>query len=163
MALIKQSTARNRMVLMVDAADHVTGKTGLTLTIRLSKDGAAFATVTPIVTELEAGFYSLALTSSESDTLGDLAYHISGGGADPTDFVDQVVEDLSGGWDSVLEGTLTASDLLRVAAAVAAGKDTIVDTGSGSADVTFRDVSDTTDLVVGHVVASRRTSVVITP
>lgn len=147
---------------MVDAVDHVTGKTGLTLTIRLSKDGAAFATITPVVTELEAGFYSLALTASHTDTLGDLAYHITGAVADPTDFVDQVVPAI-GEWASVLEGSRTASDLLRISAAVDAGKDTIVDNGDGTADVTFRDVSDTTDLVVGHVVGSRRTSVVITP
>lgn len=81
---------------MVDSTDHVTGKAGLTLTIRGSKDGAAFAAIAPAVTELEAGFYSLALSSAHTDTLGDLALHITAAGADPTDLVDQVVVDLPG-------------------------------------------------------------------
>lgn len=94
--LLKQSTARNRVVLLIDSADHVSGKAGLTLAIKASKDGAAFATITPTVTELEAGFYALALTSGHTDTLGDLALHVTGTGADPTDIVDQVMVDLPG-------------------------------------------------------------------
>ena len=85
MRLLKQSTAYNMTVLMVDSTDHVTGKTGLTLTITASKDGAAFASITPTVTELATGWYKLALTSSHTDTVGDLALHITGTGADPTD------------------------------------------------------------------------------
>jgi hypothetical protein len=81
---------------MVDSTDHVTGKTGLTLTITASKDGAAFASITPTVTELANGFYKLALTTSHTDTLGDLALHITGTAADPTDLVRQVVVDLPG-------------------------------------------------------------------
>lgn len=96
MALLKQSTARSRAILMIDSSDHVTGKTGLTLTITASKDGAAFASITPTVTELATGWYKLALTSSHTDTLGDLALHITSTGADPTDIADQVVLDLPG-------------------------------------------------------------------
>ena len=91
MALLKQSTNRSRAVFMVDSTDHVTGKTGLTLTITASKDAAAFASISPTVTELSSGWYKLALTTSHTDTLGDLAIHITGTGADPTDLVDQVV------------------------------------------------------------------------
>lgn len=90
MALLKQSTAFTRMVLMLDSADHVSGKTGLTLTITASKAGAAFASISPTVTERGNGWYSLALTTSHTDTLGELALHITGTGADPTDLVDQV-------------------------------------------------------------------------
>lgn len=43
---------------------YVTGKTGLTLTITASKDGAAFGAITPTVTERGNGWYNLALTSS---------------------------------------------------------------------------------------------------
>ena len=85
MRILKQSTAYNLTVLMVDSTDHVTGKTGLTLTITASKDGAAFASITPTVTELATGWYKLALTSSHTDTVGDLALHITATGADPTD------------------------------------------------------------------------------
>lgn len=90
MRLLKQSTARNLTVLMVDSADHVTGKTGLTLTITASKNGAAFAAITPTVTELATGWYSLALTTTHTNTVGDLDLHITGTGADPTDVLMQV-------------------------------------------------------------------------
>lgn len=83
----KQSAAKNVMVLMVDSADHVTGKTGLTLAISASKDGAAFASISPTVTERGDGWYALALTASDTDTLGDLALHVTGTAADPADLV----------------------------------------------------------------------------
>lgn len=91
MRLLKQSTSRNVMIFMTDSADHVTGKTGLTLTLTASKDGAAFGSITPTVTERGNGWYSAALTTSHTDTLGDLVLHITGTGADPTDLVCQVV------------------------------------------------------------------------
>jgi len=83
---IDQSTAANVMVLMVDSTDHVTGKTGLTLTITASKDGGAFASISPTVTERGSGWYNVALTASHTDTIGDLALHITGTAADPSDF-----------------------------------------------------------------------------
>ena len=83
----KQSTAKNVMVLMVDSTDHVTGKTGLTLTITASKDGGAFGSISPTVTERGNGWYSVALTASHTDTLGDLALHVTGTAADPADMV----------------------------------------------------------------------------
>jgi hypothetical protein len=76
---------------MVDSTDHVSGKTGLTLTITASKNGAAFASITPTVTELTYGLYSLALTSSHTDTLGDLTVHCTGTAADPSDIISQVL------------------------------------------------------------------------
>ena len=94
--LLKQSTARNLMVLMVDSTDHVTGKTGLTLTITASKNGGAFASITPTVTERATGWYSLALDATMTNTLGDLALHITGAAADPTDIAVQVVAGLPG-------------------------------------------------------------------
>lgn len=87
MRKVKQGAAKNVMLLLVDAADHVTGKTGLTLTIAASKDGAAFAAITPTVTELGAGWYAIALTAGHTDTLGDLALHVTATGADPADLV----------------------------------------------------------------------------
>jgi hypothetical protein len=83
----KQSTAKNVMVLMVQASDHITGLAGLTLTITASKDGAAFAGIAPTVTDLGNGWYNVALTASHTDTLGDLALHVTGAAADPADMV----------------------------------------------------------------------------
>jgi hypothetical protein len=91
MRATRQSTARAIMVLMVDSTDHITGKTGLTLTITASKAGLAFASITPTVTERGSGWYSLALTTAHTDTLGDLALHITGAAADPADLVMEVV------------------------------------------------------------------------
>jgi hypothetical protein len=91
---LKQSTAYDLMVWMADSADHLTGKTGLTLTVTASKAGAAFASISPTVTERGSGWYGLALTSSHTDTLGDFAYHITGTGADPADGLCQVVANL---------------------------------------------------------------------
>jgi hypothetical protein len=91
MRLLKQSTAKNLVVFMVDSTDHITGKTGLTLTITASKDGAAFASISPTVTELGSGWYNLALTTTHTNTLGDLALHITSTGADASDLVSHVV------------------------------------------------------------------------
>lgn len=85
MRLLHKAAAVNVMVLMVDSTDHVTGKTGLTLTITASKNGAAFASISPTVTERGDGWYSVALTAAHTDTEGDLALHITGSGADPSD------------------------------------------------------------------------------
>jgi len=87
MRKLKQSTARNVMVLMVSSADHVAGVAGAALTIAASKNGAAFASISPTVTDRGNGWYSLALTASHTDTLGDLALHVTATGADPSDMV----------------------------------------------------------------------------
>ncbi len=96
MRTVKQSTAYDLAVFMTDAADHVSGKTGLTLTITASKAGGSFASISPTVTELSSGWYKVALTSSHTDTLGDLALHITGSGADPTDLLMQVRANILG-------------------------------------------------------------------
>jgi len=88
---VKQSSTANIMVFMTDSTDHVTGKTGLTLTITASKNGAAFASITPTVTERGNGWYNLALTASHTDTIGDFCLHITGTGADPTDLKINIV------------------------------------------------------------------------
>lgn len=88
---LKQGTASNLMVFMASITDHVAGATGLTLAIAASKDGAAFASITPPVTERGNGWYALALTTSHTDTLGDLAFHLTAAGADPSDLVARIV------------------------------------------------------------------------
>jgi hypothetical protein len=105
--MLKQSTARNFEVLMIDSSDHITGKSGLTLTITVSKDGGAFATITPVVTDLGTGWYNLALTTTHTNTLGDLCLHVTGTLADPTDVRDQVVVDLPGATVASVTGSVT--------------------------------------------------------
>ena len=77
---LKQSTAANVMVFMADSTDHITGKTGLTLTVTLSKDGGAFASITPTVTERTSGWYNIA-HSAHTDTVR-LVVRATGTGAD---------------------------------------------------------------------------------
>lgn len=91
MRVLKQSTARTIAVFLADSSDHITGKTGATLTVTASKNGASFASISPTVTELANGWYSVALTTSHTDTLGDLAIHATASGADPIDTLSQVV------------------------------------------------------------------------
>ncbi len=93
--MLAKSTARNLMVFLTDSADHVTGKTGATLAITLSKDGAAFASVSPTVTERGNGWYNIALTAAHTDTVGDLVLRATAAGADPIDLREQVVEGLA--------------------------------------------------------------------
>lgn len=90
---LKVSTATDRMVFMTQT-DGKTGATGLTLTVTASKAGGAFGSITPTVTERGSGWYSLALTSSHTDTLGDLALHVTASGADPSDLLFGVVANL---------------------------------------------------------------------
>lgn len=78
------------MVFMTGSADHVTGLTGATLTITASKDGGAFASISPTVTERGNGWYNIALTTAHTDTLGDLALHVTATSADPSDLACRV-------------------------------------------------------------------------
>jgi len=81
--------------LMVDALDHITGKTGLTPTVKISKNGAAGASPVGAVAEIDAtnmpGWYKLTPDPADTGTLGALLLHASAAGADPVDQEWQVV------------------------------------------------------------------------
>lgn len=123
---------------MIDTSDHITGKSGLSLTITASKDGAAFASISPTVTDRSNGWYELALTTSHTDTLGDFALHITGSAADPTDIVDQVVallpgdpETLTSAYDAA-KTAAQAGDVMKVSSGTGANQ---VDLTSGKVNV----------------------------
>jgi hypothetical protein len=63
---------------------------------------------------------------------------------------------------SLIEGSYTFQDCIKILTAVAAGKTTIIDLGGGSATVTFRDINDTEDRVVADMTNSERDTVTIT-
>lgn len=148
----KQSTAKNVMVLMVGAADHITGLAGLTLTITISKDGAAFAGIAPTVTDRGNGWYNVALTASHTDTLGDLALHITGAAADPVDMV-LLVE--AGATDADVSTRLatagyTAPDNANIVLAMKILRNkTITDPATGV--MTVYDDDDTTPLLTANL------------
>lgn len=92
---IKQNTTYTLPVFMV-TTDHVTAATGLStgLTFSMSKNGAAFSTSSPTVAELDFGWYTIALTATYNDTLGESLFHITATGADPSDLSRMVVANL---------------------------------------------------------------------
>lgn len=73
------------MFLMVDSTDHVTGKTGLSPTVTISKNGGSFSGPSGAVSEIGLGLYKIAGNTTDSNTVGELWIHATGTGADPTD------------------------------------------------------------------------------
>jgi len=65
MAVKKNAALANFMFLMLDSTDHVTPKTGLTITAQRSIDGAAFGSCTNSATELSNGIYVINLSASD--------------------------------------------------------------------------------------------------
>jgi hypothetical protein len=83
---IKQGqTAQPLLFLMIDEADHLAGKPGLSPTVTLSKNGAAFAAPAGAVSEVANGWYKVAGNATDSGTLGPLLLHAEAAGADPCD------------------------------------------------------------------------------
>lgn len=83
--LKQSSTARPLLFMMVDSSDHVSGKTGLSPTVTISKNGGSFASPSGAVTEIANGWYKVAGNATDTGTLGPLLLHATGAGADPTD------------------------------------------------------------------------------
>lgn len=83
------STAHPISFLMILASDHISGATGLvsgsSLTVTISKDGAAFAAPVGTITELADGWYTLAGNATDRGTLGEFKLHATGTGCDPCD------------------------------------------------------------------------------
>jgi hypothetical protein len=125
MASLRQGVAYTRTFLLVQSVDHLTGLTGASPTVTISKAGGSFASAGGSVTELANGWYKIALTTTDTNTLGDLAYHVTATSADPTDFVDQVVADV---------GTLP---LVRVGTAQAGNTGSITLDASASSTNSF--------------------------
>jgi len=79
----KNTAFSNIYVLMVDSIDHVTPKTGLTLTVQRSLDGAAFGAATGTAAEISNGMYQFDATAADMN--GDtITFRFSGTGADDT-------------------------------------------------------------------------------
>lgn len=125
---IKQSATANVMVFMADSTDHITGKTGLTLAVTISKDGAAFASITPTVTERGNGWYNVALATGDTGTTGDLVVRATATGADPGERTLNVVANV----EADTYGRVGAAAGASISADIAAVK---TDTGNNYAIV----------------------------
>lgn len=88
---IKQSSAFNLPLKMFLASDHVTAATGKTLTVTLSKNGGSFAAAGATVSELTNGWYNVALTTTDTNTLGALVIRATATACDDAEVVAQVV------------------------------------------------------------------------
>lgn len=83
MRTYKQGDNSNDVIFyMVDNTDHVTPKTGLTLTVKVKKNGAGFLAGTGTTTELEDGLYKYVPALSEMGTLGPIHFKATSAGAD---------------------------------------------------------------------------------
>lgn len=82
--------------MLISSADHISPSTGKTPTVTVSKAGGAFAAVGGTVTEVSGGWYKIVLTTIDTGTLGDLAFHVTEANSDNTDFVDQVTTNILG-------------------------------------------------------------------
>jgi len=78
----KDITNKKVILYMVDDSDHVSPETGLTLTVRVSKNGGAFAAGAGSVAELEDGLYAYTFGAGDVDTLGPVVIKATATGAD---------------------------------------------------------------------------------
>lgn len=70
---------------MAQSTDHLTGLTGLTPTVTISKNGGVFGSAEGAVSEIGNGWYALAGNADDRDTLGSLLIHAEAAGADDYD------------------------------------------------------------------------------
>ena len=92
MRILKKSTVANVMIFFTSELDHITGLAGATPVILISKDGGAFNSISPVVTDRGYGWYNIELTGTHTNTDGDLVLHATAIGADPTDLVMFIME-----------------------------------------------------------------------
>ena len=90
--LIKQSTSSRAIpFFMVSSTDHIAGKTGITPSVTISKNGGTFAAPAGAVSEVANGWYKIAGNATDSNTVGAFLVHATGTGADPFDITHEVV------------------------------------------------------------------------
>lgn len=87
----QSSTAYPLCFLLILSSDHITGATGLSPTVTISKNGGAFAGPSGAVTEIANGWYKVAGNATDTGTLGPILLHATGTGTDPVDMMFAVV------------------------------------------------------------------------
>jgi hypothetical protein len=85
------SISRPLLFLMIDAADHISPKTGLAPAATISRNGGSFNPPSGTVAEIGNGWYQVAGNASDTATVGPLLLHATAPGADPTDVQFEVV------------------------------------------------------------------------
>jgi hypothetical protein len=77
---------------MVLSSDHITGATGVTPTVTLSKNGAPYILASGTVSEIANGVYALGADEFDANTLGPLMLHAAAPLCDPRDDTFTVVQ-----------------------------------------------------------------------
>ena len=85
--ILQSSTQSPLLFFMVQSSDHLTGLTGASPAVTISKAGAAFASPSGAVTEISSGWYKVAGNATDSNTLGPLALHATAASGDPCDIL----------------------------------------------------------------------------
>lgn len=80
----KNTASQKVLFTLVDSTDHVTRKTGITVTAQRSLDGAAFGSATGTVTEVGNGVYYLS-TSTADINADDVVFRFTGTACDPVE------------------------------------------------------------------------------
>ena len=91
MSTLKQNSAYNQTFLMISSVDHVSPLLSAQPIVSLSKLGAAFYQAAGAVSEVGNGWYQVQLSAFDTNTVGNLLFHITAAGGDDTDFADQVM------------------------------------------------------------------------
>ena len=115
-----QLTQTPLLFFMTLASDHISPAVGLgsTPVAQISKNGAGFINPAGSTTEVGLGWYKVAGSLSDLDTLGPLALHATGTGADPSDeeFTVVTTPAAGGSGTSVNPGVTSASETASLGA-----------------------------------------------
>src|SRR5690349_6307333 len=86
--ILLSSTTKPLLFFLTASSDHLTGLTGASPTVTISKNGSTtFASPAGTITEMGSGWYKLAPTAADTNTLGPLALHASSSLSDACDMV----------------------------------------------------------------------------
>ena len=97
---IPQSVGYTVMMKVYLSSDHVSPGTALTMAVVISKAGGAFGNPSAgasNATEVSNGWYKFALSTTDTNTVGDLVVRLTGTSADDSERVLQVVDANTGG------------------------------------------------------------------
>lgn len=93
MAFYPKGTSYTRTFKMISTSDHIAAAANATPIVMIAKAGGWFLSPGGSTSQIANGWYKIALTATDTNTAGDLAFLITSSfGADPTDFVDQVFD-----------------------------------------------------------------------
>lgn len=106
--LLKQSTAQTVVIGPILDADGVAVTTAVIGNISIAKNGTAAALTTETLTHLANGYYTLALTTSNTNTLGILAAYVNNTAMSMTVFRWNVIA------AQVYDSLVSGSDLLQI-------------------------------------------------